>query len=114
MAERLAKTLTSPLFSATKTRPSGEKRIAVGDVSPENTMDSENPAGKVAAWTGWVIEPRRHTVAVQTKRNEAKPLLIILLSPKPYDTCVASATHSGPRSNICTTELRQETDGLTA
>jgi hypothetical protein len=48
----------SPLFSVTKTRPSGEKRTEVGCVSPESTTDSENPAGNVAAWTGLVIEPR--------------------------------------------------------
>jgi hypothetical protein len=61
----------SPLFSATKTRPSDEKRIAVGSVSPESTMDSENPAGKVDAWTRLVIEPRRHVIiAVQTMTNK--------------------------------------------
>ena len=65
VAERLAKTLMSPLFSVTKTRSSGENRIAVGYVNPQNTMDSENPAG-----------------AVETRRNEARPLLIILLSPR--------------------------------
>ena len=64
-ADRLAKTLMSPLFSATKTRPSGEKRTAVGCVSPESTVDSENPAGNVAAWIGLVIEPRRQVIAVQ-------------------------------------------------
>jgi hypothetical protein len=80
VAERLAKTLMSPLFSATKTRPSGEKRIAVGCVSPENTVDSENPVGKVAAWTGLVIEPMRHAVAVQTRRNEELHLLIMRIS----------------------------------
>jgi hypothetical protein len=70
----------SPLFSATKTRPSGEKRIAVGCVSPENTMDSENPAGKVAAWAGLVIVPRRQAVAVQVMSNEEINLLIICIS----------------------------------
>ena len=38
-------TLISPLFSATKTRPSEAKRTAVGLVSPENTVRSENPCG---------------------------------------------------------------------
>jgi hypothetical protein len=70
----------SPLFSATKTRPSGEKRIAVGSVSPENTMDSENPDGKVDAWTMLVIEPRRQAVAVPTMSNEEINLLIIRIS----------------------------------
>jgi hypothetical protein len=49
VAERLAKTLMSPLFSVTKTRPSGEKWTEVGPTNPEKTTDSENPAGKVAA-----------------------------------------------------------------
>jgi hypothetical protein len=80
VAERSAKTLMSPLFSATKTRPSGEKRTDVGCVSPESTMDSENPAGKVAAWTGLVIEPRRQAVAVQAMSNEEINLLIIRIS----------------------------------
>jgi hypothetical protein len=65
VAERLAKTLMSPLFSVTKTRPSGEKRTDVGCVNPERTTDSENPAGKVAAWTRLVIELRRQVIAVQ-------------------------------------------------
>ena len=82
VAERLAKTLMSPLFSVTKTRSSGEKRIAVGYVNPQNTTDSENPAGMVAAWAGWVIELRRYPGAVETRRNEARPLLIILLFPR--------------------------------
>jgi hypothetical protein len=80
VAERVAKTLMSPLFSATKTRPSGEKRIAVGCVSPENTADSVNPAGKVAAWTVLVIEPRRQAVAVQTTSDKEINLLIIRIS----------------------------------
>ena len=42
-------TLTRPLFSATKTRPSEAKRTAVGLVSPVNTVRSENPGGYVAA-----------------------------------------------------------------
>jgi ribosomal protein S7 len=77
VAERLAKTLMRPLFSATKTRPSGEKRTAVGNVNPEKTTDSENPAGKVAAWTVVVSEPRRQAVAVQTMSNEEVNLLLI-------------------------------------
>jgi hypothetical protein len=43
-------------------------------------MDSENPAGKVAAWTVLVIEPRRQPVAVPTMSNEEINLLIILIS----------------------------------
>jgi hypothetical protein len=86
VAERVAKTFMKPLFSATKTRPSGEKRTAVGSVNPERTTDSENPAGKVAAWTVLVIEPRRHVKAVQTMRNEDIHLLIIrILSIQVYE-----------------------------
>ena len=41
-------TLISPLFSATNTRPSGEKRIAVGLVRPLNWVVSVNSAGTAA------------------------------------------------------------------
>jgi len=82
VAERLAKTLTSPLFSVTKTLPSDEKRIAVGDVNPENTMDSENPAGKVAAWAGPVIKPRRQVIAAHTMDKKEVLLLIMRVSKK--------------------------------
>jgi hypothetical protein len=40
---RLSNTFTSPAFSATKTRPSGENRTAVGALSPLKTVDSEKP-----------------------------------------------------------------------
>ena len=45
---RLSKTLIRPFFSATKIRPSGEKRRAVGFESPLNTTDSWNPGGSAA------------------------------------------------------------------
>ena len=45
VSDERSKTLIIPLFSATKTRPSGAKRTAVGLVSPENTVRSENPGG---------------------------------------------------------------------
>ena len=38
-----SKTLISPLFSATKTRPSGEKRTDVGWVTPEKAVVSWKP-----------------------------------------------------------------------
>ena len=41
-----------PLFSATNTRPSGEKRTAVGSVSPEKTISSWKPGGSDAAAAG--------------------------------------------------------------
>ena len=40
---RLSNTLIRPLFSATKTRPSGEKLNCVGFVKPPNTTSSWNP-----------------------------------------------------------------------
>ena len=46
---RFVKTLTSPLFSATKTRPSAAKRIVDGFASPLKTVRSWKPAGSVAA-----------------------------------------------------------------
>ena len=45
---RLSKTLIRPLFSATKTRPSGEKRTTVGLVRPLKTTVSWKPLGSVA------------------------------------------------------------------
>src|SRR5215212_7034608 len=44
-----SKTLITPRFSATKTRPSLAKRTTVGCVRPLKTTDSEKPAGSVAA-----------------------------------------------------------------
>ena len=42
-------TLITPRFSATKTRPSLLNRTTVGLVKPLKTVDSWNPAGRVAA-----------------------------------------------------------------
>jgi hypothetical protein len=106
VVERLAKTLMSPLFSVTKTRPSGEKRTAVGWVSPENTMDSENPAGKVAAWTVLVIELRRQALAVQAMSNEEIHLWIIGIS----DTS-AFAKRSGRPAEARQPECLRRADG---
>jgi hypothetical protein len=47
-AARLANTLMRPLFSATNTRPSGEKRTAVGNVRPPRATPSVKPDGSVA------------------------------------------------------------------
>jgi hypothetical protein len=46
---RESNTLMTPRFSATNTRPSGEKRTTVGFWRPLNTTDSWKPAGRVAA-----------------------------------------------------------------
>ena len=46
---RLSKTLMTPRFSATKTRPSPAKRTAVGSINPLNTVDCEKPGGCAAA-----------------------------------------------------------------
>jgi len=45
VADRLGKTLRRPLFSATKTRPSGANRTLVGNVKPWNATVSEKPTG---------------------------------------------------------------------
>jgi hypothetical protein len=55
---RLSKTFTRPLFSATKTRPSGAKRIAVGFVRPENATSSWKPFGSASAGEGPAEAPR--------------------------------------------------------
>jgi hypothetical protein len=44
-----SKTLMTPRFSATNTRPSRANRTAVGFVSPLNAIDSWKPLGSVAA-----------------------------------------------------------------
>ena len=49
VSERLSKTLMSPLFSATNTRPSEANRITVGLVSPLKTVVSTKPAGTTPA-----------------------------------------------------------------
>ena len=75
MSDRLSKTLTIPLFSATKTRPSGEKRTAVGSVSPEKTISSWKPAGSVAAPAGSVeLDTATDDANVVIATNAAKRL----------------------------------------
>ena len=49
VSKTLSKTLMTPLFSATKTRPSEAKRTTVGLVSPLKTVVSSNPAGGAAS-----------------------------------------------------------------
>src|SRR5690242_5537691 len=60
-----------PLFSATKTRPSGENARFVGSVSPENTTWFWNPVGRVipAAWARSL--PRNAGVATNTAATSA-------------------------------------------
>src|SRR4029453_7983430 len=48
VAESDENTLMRPLFSATNTRPSGEKRTAVGLARPLNATVSAKPAGTAA------------------------------------------------------------------
>ena len=60
VSESDEKTLISPLFSATKTRPSAAKRTTVGLVRPLNEVVSANPAGSVLAAAG----PLRHAAAL--------------------------------------------------
>src|SRR4029078_7298593 len=54
-SERLSKTLMTPLFSATKTRPSAANRISVGLTRPDQTADSWNAAGMAASTAGSVV-----------------------------------------------------------
>src|ERR671931_2774296 len=46
---RLSNSMSLPLFSAMKMRPSGAKRIAVGKEMPLQTIESWKPLGSVAA-----------------------------------------------------------------
>src|SRR5215218_5564064 len=62
---RESKTLITPRFSATKTRPAGENRRAVGFVKPLNTTDSENPVGVVAPCASDVTERRARPPATK-------------------------------------------------
>ena len=55
VSERLSKTFSIPLFSATKTRPSVEKRTFVGFVRPEKTTESEKPAGRLEGVAATVV-----------------------------------------------------------
>src|SRR5215203_6965899 len=52
VSENDEKTLISPLFSATKTRPSAEKRTTVGFVRPLNAVVSTKPLGSALAVAG--------------------------------------------------------------
>ena len=72
--------LDEPAFFSDKYAPSGEKVTEVGCSNPEKTTDSENPVGKVPAWTGLVVKPRRQVIAVQTMDSEEIYLLIMRIS----------------------------------
>ncbi len=68
---RLGKIFSRPLFSATRTRPSGRKRTTAGLVSPEKTTDSEKPAClKVVAGakTAAKSPAKRQRVSVAARR----------------------------------------------
>jgi hypothetical protein len=73
VAVRLANTLITPLFSATKTRPSGEKRIEVGLSRPEKTTVSWKPLGTAAA-TGRIRPERRPGASVRNLSCGARSL----------------------------------------
>ena len=86
---RLSKTLMRPLFSATNTRPSGEKRTAVGWVSPLKTISSWNPGGNDTADADSVVvntaSDDASNVRTAAKRpsnlSEPRPRLTAILSP---------------------------------
>lgn len=66
-------TLTTPAFSATKTRPSGALAAATGDESPPTTTRSENPDGSVAAaaWVGTISAAKSDTTSAPSRNEQA-------------------------------------------
>ena len=58
-SDRLSNTLMMPLFSATKTRPSGENRTAVGLFNPLSTTSSTKPRGNVPCATAGTCSPAK-------------------------------------------------------
>ena len=75
----------TPLFSATNTRPSGEKRTAVGWVSPEKTISSWKPGGSDAASAGRVVATTtKHDAIIVTARSTPTRVRALdELRPKP-------------------------------
>jgi hypothetical protein len=84
VAERLEKTLMRPLFSATKTRPSGEKRTTVGFDNPEKTTDSENPGGNVAPSTIGGVGTRHPNTAQIPTHIKIAMLTFLILPPSEH------------------------------
>ena len=61
VSPRPSKTLMLPVFSATKTRPSGEKRTAVGGLRPLNAVVSWKPGSNPGepVWKVWSLAAAR-------------------------------------------------------
>ena len=72
VSARPLNTLISPLFSATNTRPSGEKRTAVGIFSPLNTVVSVKPCGKGSDGRHAVVVVRRVRAAVSVEADRVR------------------------------------------
>ena len=105
VAESDENTLMRPLFSATNTRPSGEKRIAVGLVRPLNWVVSVNPAGTAAEA---VASPGRAGLAgnsAPTSANAAMTRTADDDGRPPRDCPPLAATQSLPRPRGRTTWL---------
>src|SRR5262249_25178591 len=85
-----ANTLITPLFSATKTRPSGEKRIEVGLSRPEKTTVSWKPLGTAAA-TGRIRPARRPGASVRDLCCGARALAVTE-APRTEETRTARPT----------------------
>ena len=63
--------MIAPLFSATNTLPSGAKRMAIGFVSPLQTVDSWKSAGAAAAAEVSVAAPANGSAAFDEKSGAA-------------------------------------------
>ena len=59
VSARFSYTLMTPLFSATKIRPSAANSMLIGFVSPLKTMDSANPDGSASALTSVIVAELR-------------------------------------------------------
>ena len=89
-------TLMRPLFSATKTRPSGEKRIAVGLVRPLDLAVSVNPGGTAAEA---VASPGRAGLAGSSAPTSASAAITLTADDDgrpPRDCPPLAATQSLP------------------
>ncbi len=91
VSERLSKTLITPLFSATKTRPSEAKRTTVGLVRPLKATVSWKPLGTAALADGAPRtaptanrQPSSTTAATPRSRRRCNPMSFerIQLSPE--------------------------------
>ena len=74
VSNRLSKILIRPPFSATNTRPSGEKRTDVGSVSPLKTISSWKPGGNDAPDAGWdAVHTANDEMSIPTMMSTTAP-----------------------------------------